>query len=199
MITFENFILQYDNLFSAYECQQFIDSFNRMDRAGFTISRQKQDPNTNSSIKKDDQFYSSDVISGMELDITDMTPCRMFNEKFWNVVFPAYTEEYGVLLDNHSRMTIRSMKLQKTEVGGGYHIWHCEDATPEQMRRVMTFILYLNDVDEGGETEFLYYPKRVKSKQGRLILWPAGYTHTHRGNPPLSNTKYVLTGWVELS
>jgi hypothetical protein len=63
----------------------------------------------------------------------------------------------------------------------------------------MTFILYLNDIDEGGETEFLYYPKRVKAKQGRLILWPAGFTHTHRGNPPLSNTKYVMTGWIEMT
>ena len=198
MITFENFVLQYDNLFSSAECQQLIDSYNRMDNAGLTVSRQRQDPNTSSLIKKDDQLYVSDIISGMELDISDMAPCRMFNEKFWKIVYPVYFEEYGVL-QNHSRMTIRSIKIQKTDIGGGYHIWHCEDGVPEQMRRVMTFILYLNDVDEGGETEFLYYPKRVKSKQGRLILWPAGYTHTHRGNPPISGTKYILTGWIELA
>jgi hypothetical protein len=198
MITFENFILQYDNLFSANECQQFIDSFNRMDRAGFTINRQKQDPNMRSTFKKDDQFYISDVLSGMELDITDIAPCRMFSEKFWNDVFPAYSEEYGIL-DSHSRMVIRALKIQKTQIAGGYHVWHCEDDTPSNVRRVLTFILYLNDVDEGGETEFLYYPKRVKARQGRLILWPAGFTHTHRGNPPMSNTKYILTGWVELA
>ncbi len=78
-----------------------------------------------------------------------------------------------------------------------YHVWHNEDDTPQNMRRVATFILYLNDVEEGGETEFLYYPKRVKAKTGRFILWPAGFTHTHRGNPPISNTKYIVTGWVE--
>ena len=196
MITIENFVLQYDNLFTAQECQTFIDSFNRMDRVGYTVSRQKE--GTNSTVKKDDQFYFSDVLSGMELDVSDMAPFKMFNERFWNTVYPAYLEEYGIL-NSVAHMSIRLTKIQKTEVGGGYHIWHNEDGDPRDMRRVMTFILYLNDVDEGGETEFLYYPKRVKAKQGRLILWPAGFTHTHRGNPPLSNTKYIMTGWIEMT
>lgn len=196
MITIENFILQYDNLFTAAECQMFIDSFNRMERAGFTITRQKQ--GDRETVKNDNQFYFSDYLSGMELDISDLAPQRMLVERFWNVVYPAYSEKYGVL-NQMANMTIRLTKIQKTEIGGGYHVWHNEDDGPQFMRRVATFILYLNDVDEGGETEFLYYPKRVKAKQGRFIVWPAGFTHTHRGNPPLSNTKYIATGWIEMS
>lgn len=196
MITIENFILQYDNLFTAAECQMFIDSFNRMERAGFTITRQKQ--GDRETVKNDNQFYFSDYLSGMELDISDLAPQRMFVERFWNTVYPAYSEKYGIL-NQMANMTIRLTKIQKTEIGGGYHIWHNEDDDPQRMRRVATFILYLNDVDEGGETEFLYYPKRVKAKQGRFIVWPAGFTHTHRGNPPLSNTKYIVTGWIEMS
>jgi len=196
LITIENFILQYDNLFTAAECQMFIDSFNRMERAGFTITRQKQ--GDRETVKNDNQFYFSDYLSGMELDISDLAPQRMFVERFWNTVYPAYSEKYGIL-NQMANMTIRLTKIQKTEIGGGYHIWHNEDDGPQFMRRVATFILYLNDVDEGGETEFLYYPKRVKAKQGRFIVWPAGFTHTHRGNPPLSNTKYIVTGWIEMS
>jgi len=196
LITIENFILQYDNLFTAAECQMFIDSFNRMERAGFTITRQKQ--GDRETVKNDNQFYFSDYLSGMELDISDLAPQRMLVERFWNVVYPAYSEKYGVL-NQMANMTIRLTKIQKTEIGGGYHVWHNEDDGPQFMRRVATFILYLNDVDEGGETEFLYYPKRVKAKQGRFIVWPAGFTHTHRGNPPLSNTKYIATGWIEMS
>ena len=37
--------------------------------------------------------------------------------------------------------------------------------------------------------------KRVKAKTGRLIIFPAGYTHTHRGNPPIGGDKYILTNW----
>lgn len=62
---------------------------------------------------------------------------------------------------------------------------------------MLSYILYLNDVEEGGETEFLYYGKRIKPTAGTLLLWPAGFTHVHRGNPPLSGEKYILTGWVE--
>jgi hypothetical protein len=58
-------------------------------------------------------------------------------------------------------------------------------------------MVYLNDIEDGGETEFLYLSKRVKPVTGRVLLWPAGYTHTHRGNPPLKDTKYIITGWVE--
>jgi hypothetical protein len=167
-----------------------------MDRAGFTMSRQKE--GTNSTFKKDDQLFVSDLLSGMELDVSDTAPFKMFNERFWSTVYPQYVEKYGVL-DTISHMSIRLVKTQKTEIGGGYHVWHAENTNPNFMRRILTFILYLNDVDEGGETEFLYYPKRVKAKQGRLILWPAGFTHTHRGNPPMSNTKYIMTGWVEMT
>ena len=196
MITFENFIMQYDNLFTAQECQMFIDSFNRMEKAGLTISRQKD--GTNSNIKKDDQLFFSDLLSGVELDISDVAPSRMLLERFWNTVYPAYAEQYGIL-SSMATHTVRLTKIQKTEIGGGYHVWHNEDDIPQNMRRIATFILYLNDVDEGGETEFLYYPKRVKAKQGRFILWPAGFTHAHRGNPPISETKYIVTGWVEMT
>ena len=63
--------------------------------------------------------------------------------------------------------------------------------------RVLSWILYLNDVEEGGETEFLYQSMRFKPKAGTFILFPAHFTHTHRGNPPLSGVKYIATGWIE--
>ena len=63
--------------------------------------------------------------------------------------------------------------------------------------RICAFLLYLNDVEEGGETEFLYLKKRFKPIKNRLLLWPAGYTHTHRGNQPINQSKYILTGWIE--
>jgi len=55
----------------------------------------------------------------------------------------------------------------------------------------------LNDVKEGGETEFLYQSVRVSPKKGTLVIWPAAFTHVHRGNPPLSGTKYIMTSWLE--
>ena len=57
-------------------------------------------------------------------------------------------------------------------------------------------ILYLNDNFEGGETEFLYQNRRELPKQGDVLLFPAGFTHTHRGNPPIGGEKYLITSWA---
>ena len=64
--------------------------------------------------------------------------------------------------------------------------------------RLLTALCYLNDVEEGGELEFLYQSKRIKPRQGDFVLWPAGYTHHHRGNPPLKGEKYIYTGWLDI-
>jgi len=87
------------------------------------------------------------------------------------------------------------IKLQKTPVKGGYSMWHGEQGPGGSATRVISWLLYLNDVEEGGETEFLYQSFKQKATKGTLVIWPAGFTHTHRGNPPYSNEKYVITGW----
>ena len=89
------------------------------------------------------------------------------------------------------------MRIQKTSPGQAYHTWHCENAGKERRDSMLLFSLFLNDVEEGGETEFLYLKKRIKPKKDRLLIFPAGFTHTHRGNQPISGDKYILTGWLE--
>jgi len=62
---------------------------------------------------------------------------------------------------------------------------------------MLVVTLYLNTVEEGGETEFLYQSVRVPPVQGTLSLSPAAWTHTHRGNSPLKGNKYIITTWLE--
>jgi hypothetical protein len=93
------------------------------------------------------------------------------------------------------------LTVQKYVKGsGGYPHWHSEvfpkDASCEPLHRVLAFQFYLNDVARGGETEFFYQEKKVHSKAGRMLIFPAGFTHTHRGNVPESNDKYIITSWV---
>jgi hypothetical protein len=121
---------------------------------------------------------------------------KPFTEIFFADIYPHYRKKYSSL-NVMAYHTIFDMKLQKSKPGQGYHIWHYEKDSMENRNRVLAFILYLNDINEGGETEFLYQKYRIQPKRNRFILWPASFTHTHRGNPPLKEDKYILTGWVE--
>lgn len=120
-----------------------------------------------------------------------------FNIGFWRVCYPLYAEKYSIL-STAAKHVIRIVKLQKTNPNGdGYHTWHFEHTSSEYGDRLLTFIVYLNTIEEGGETEFLYLGKRINPVENRLVIFPSSYTHTHRGNPPFNKPKYILTGWVE--
>jgi len=75
-------------------------------------------------------------------------------------------------------------------------MFHAENLNWNNHTRTMAWMVYLNDVEEGGETEFLYQKLRVKPKKGTVLIWPGSYTHLHRGNPPMTD-KYIATGWYQ--
>lgn len=75
---------------------------------------------------------------------------------------------------------------------GHYGAWHCETSSYRMSRRIFVFLIYLNDVKEGGETEFLYAGLKTKPKKGTLVIHPAGFPYFHRGNVPVSDDKYIL-------
>jgi hypothetical protein len=116
-----------------------------------------------------------------------------FNQ-YLHACFLDYVREYGQL--SHSPLISTDSKLQRTEPMGGYHVWHYENAGFDMAQRVLTWMIYLNDVPEGeGETEFLYQKRRIPPKRGTCVIWPAAYSHVHRGLTVYSQNKYILTGW----
>jgi len=187
----EDFIGIYENAYSEEYCDKVIEQFEVADKHKFTHSRQETE-GVMESIKKDQSIYTGSI--WMLDDALSHTISGEFFETFWQIT-NSYREQYSVLTNNP--MYAWGNKIQRTKPSGGYHTWHYESSGAQFCRRVLAYIMYLNDVEEGGETEFLYYSKRVKPKKGTLVLFPAAFTHTHRGNPPLSNTKYIATGWVE--
>ena len=61
--------------------------------------------------------------------------------------------------------------------------------------RYITFIWYLNDVSEGGETE-MKGNIRIKPEAGKLLLFPSTWTYPHCSRPTISNDKYAIVGWI---
>jgi len=87
-------------------------------------------------------------------------------------------------------------KIQKTQPGGGYHVWHTErNYLNYGCSRALVWTVYLNDIEKGGETEFLNQNQRVPAKTGRGCIFPADFPYVHRGNPPLDKDKYIVTSW----
>lgn len=127
------------------------------------------------------------------LNYAERSLAMEFNQ-YLHACFLEYLSEYGQLATQP--MISTDCKLQKTEPTGGYHVWHYENQGIQYCQRTLVWTIYLNDMPDGeAETEFLYQKRRISPKRGTCIIWPAGYTHVHRGNPPLSKNKYILTGW----
>jgi len=94
-----------------------------------------------------------------------------------------------------------TINIQRYNKGqGGYPHWHSEQypqsQSTEALHRVALYMFYLNDVEEGGETEFYYQGRVLRPSKGSMVIAPAGFTHSHRGNVPISNDKYIATSWV---
>lgn len=95
------------------------------------------------------------------------------------------------------------LNLQKYARGrGGYHLWHSEihplDPLAETLHRVLLLQVYLDDVEDGGQTEFYYQRRVIEPRRGRLLIAPAGFTHTHKGHVPRSGDKHIVASWVLL-
>jgi hypothetical protein len=177
---FKNFMT--DKLINSY-----ITFFNNCEEQGAVYPR-----------KEDETLVSDSAISTIMGSVnTALTYSnKPFIEMFFKDVYPLYTQKYSYL-KNLATHNILEVKIQKTKVGEGYHVWHCENAEMKARNRILAFSVYLNDVAEGGETEFLYQKCRFKPEKNTMLVWPSQFTHVHRGNPPLSNDKYIITGWVE--
>jgi hypothetical protein len=125
-------------------------------------------------------------------------PVKLTHDNFTEVGLPNLSNlmTYLFRLGN-----INAQKYQKQQ--GGYPYWHSEvypqSKGADALHRILLFMFYLNDVDEGGETEFYYQDVSIKPRKGTMVIAPAYFTHTHRGNVPISNDKYILTSWVQFN
>lgn len=192
-VQYNGFIGVYKDVYPEGYCQHLISEFDKLEQSGAGTNR-IQSENTKRHIKNDHQIF-------MSLKGHDVTP---FNDiKTVDVFFDGlqrcyedYSSVFSSLQDGKIRATV--MKLQRTAPGGGYHIWHGEQGNGDSSSRVLVYMLYLNTLEpnEAGETEFLYQKERYNPTENTMLLWPASYTHTHRGNAVFGDrSKYIVTGW----
>ena len=210
----DNFIKVYDNAVSPEVCKYFIDFFEKEDKLGHT----EKGRTGNKTNKKVIQCTGINIkFNGVKNEIYDLpehlqmlSSCqdsiyKLFNNyiKSYDIVETLYTK-----LIKNNKSVFKEEKLWYGEMStgpimyryeppdDGYHAWHQDwGSHPLSNGRMLVGTLYLNDVEEGGETEFLYQNIKIKPEQGKLVIFPAYFTHTHRGNKPVSNKKYIISSW----
>tara|TARA_R100000781_G_C4061814_1_gene121284 strand:- start:369 stop:965 length:597 start_codon:yes stop_codon:yes gene_type:complete len=192
-VNINNFIATYDNYITTDECNKAIQLFDDQYKFNQTFNRlaAEQAPVT---FKQDQQYFATP--NTLEIWWEPLKSLIFNFDLAWNhyVKNTGASEAYG-----GKKLSYTGLKIQKTLPTEGYHVWHIEHGEGgDSEKRAFVFAVYLNDVEEGGETEFLHFSKRVKPKQGRIVIWPAGFPYVHRGNPPLKGEKYLLTSWMLL-
>lgn len=116
-----------------------------------------------------------------------------------NRAFQKFRKEFTWVVDRGSEWGVMSpFNLQKYDPGDCYRPLHIEQGGPrkDKLVRNLAFVTYLNDIEEGGETEFPQQNMMIKPEKGLTTIFPAGWTHPHRGHPAPNEEKYIVTGWA---
>lgn len=90
----------------------------------------------------------------------------------------------------------RDYSVRIYEKGKGIFKQHVDQHSGGTSLRIFTMILYLNDVELGGETEFSAFNKKIKPEKGKVLMFPSNFLFPHQGNVPISNSKYIATSFV---
>lgn len=87
--------------------------------------------------------------------------------------------------------------MQRYLKGKGKYVYHNDFQVNIENKsyRAITYLWYLNNVEEGGETVF-FGDYKIQPKVGKLIFFPASWCYPHTGKIPLSSNKYIITGWL---
>jgi len=192
-VNIKDFIGIYDGYIPDQACDEAIELFNKYQEFNKVFSRFTSEGAT-PDFKNDKQlFCCPEDLTDQEFNVNKLK-LLMVN---FDMALRHYYTETNVKKYTAEDIITDHVKIQKTLPAQGYHIWHIEHGPRrDSLSRVLVYTIYLNTVEEGGETEFLYQSQRVKPVKGRIVIWPAGFPYVHRGNPPLKGEKYILTSWI---
>lgn len=137
-------------------------------------------------------------IAPNELDL----PGNEVFKLYINSLFPCYKDylvQWPFLAGIAQNLEMGRFNLGRYQRGQHFQKMHTERADLGSLHRVLAWMTYLNDVDEGGETCFSHYGLNIKPRKGLTMIWPAEWTHAHKGNVLLGESKYMITGWLTFS
>ena len=183
-----NFIGIYDNILSSQQCKEIIEWVETQPlQRGRTRSRGKIVVNLKSKSSWDVPYEKTSFPNKTFVDL-------IINNALSDCT-PLYRKSHPDLDKIDSWNVYNNYNIQKYNPNEGYHILHCENGGGKGIQRVLVWMIYLNTVTDKGGTYFSSYDKTIRAKEGRVVIWPAYWTHHHKGVVSKTQTKYIATGW----
>jgi prolyl 4-hydroxylase len=149
-----------------------------------------------------DRIINKEVKQSTEIEFSDRflhdknSAQRLYVDELQKIL-NKYIEEYPLCNVNGAFAIQSLIKIQHYKPNEGYLALHCERGTNQEpySHRHLVFMTYLNDVNDEGGTEFPQQDLIVKPQKGKTLIWPADWTHMHRGIISPTEHKYIITGW----
>ena len=176
-------------------CDNLIDYFElhkSKQRQGNTFSGVNNAVNKNIKDSTDITIHPKDIL---------LPGNEIFNQYF-NELFEChkdYISEWTFLKERSENFEIGDFNLQRYVPGQHFKSLHTERFSLDSLHRVFVFMTYLNDVQEGGSTYFSHYDLEIQPRKGLTLIWPAEWTHAHKGNILKAGNKYIITGWINFT
>ena len=175
-----NFIEIYDDALSVENCDKLIEYFNTNPRGEGVVADHVVDPDQKKSTELHDTLFSLHTLPFQWIFPT----LKEYTDKYIETYIPLkHVKKWGL----DEEFTLKKFEGEDE----GYKVWHTEHSI-NYPNRILVWMFYLNDAHSG--TEFFHHPN-IESKKGRLVIWPAGWTHYHKGVTPNKGIKYIISGW----
>ena len=187
-----NFIGIYDNILSSQQCKEIIEWVETQPlQRGKTRYKNEIVVNLKSKSSWDVPYTKTSFPNKTFVDL-------IINNALADCT-PLYRKSHPDLDKIDSWDVYNNYNIQKYNPNEGYYTLHCENGGGKGIQRVLVWMIYLNTVTDKGGTYFSSYNKTIKAKEGRLVIWPAYYTHPHKGVVSKTQTKYIATGWYNFA
>ena len=149
------------------------------------------------AVGANDSAYEKETKNSWDLEILDKGAWQPLFKKIHPLILDCisqYVSKSPVLQSYDLQIT--GYKIQMYAKNEGYFRWHADSVGHHNGNRVIAMVLYLNDIELGGETEFFYQGIKVAPKAGHLVLFPTGWNYMHCGHISRSSDKYIIQTFI---
>ena len=179
-----DYIKCYDNMVNDSQCNEIIEAYKQ---SGTSYVNREQRP-TFHELNISKKFKAKDPLWEK--------PQIILTETFIDVV-NLYMEDLEIARDFPVKYTFEEYRMKRYEANDYDQFKdHVDVQDYSSARRFVVIFLYLNDVLEGGETNFPKLDLAITPKQGRILVFPANWQYRHSGLPVKSNDKYIIGSYL---